>query len=548
MTSPRRLLAVTTLVTVALALSGFPAGAAPGGDAMGDVTTEVPLRDFTLPLGGPAVGHDLPFLLSADEPGWANEVTLTVDASAASAVAEVNVTVGDDSVLNSIMPNDRVRCATTDAVTRCTAGGPHRVHKRSDSLGDTGTITVKARADNGPITTETSRVRIGQGVDLTAVDEGPRTVAPGASAVLRPQVRNTGPRDVKGLILRVYGDDSSLTDTNFGNCVYDYDYDITCTFDTTLESGSTYALSAPFTVKAPHDAVAGSRSRIYTQWDTLADRQDWRLMRWPGARQGTGAKLKLKELVSAATADVPQTDIDGYDNATQTTVTVTGGQPVDVAAVGATITGLPGETRTIEVGAVNHGPGTLHYPQFFNNRPWVTVRLPLGVAVVRADKRCQSWPSQDSAGPPPSSSPAATPADATPLKYTCWAESERLRPGQRLSFAFTVRVAGGARDGEGSAEVSMNDGEDSIDQDAGNNNAVINLSVDDGGLPSTGDPGRDLPATGDPDDDQPATGDTDGGLPVTGAATATVAGVGALLVLLGTALTVALRRRTRWKA
>lgn len=522
MTPPRRLLAVTTLVTAALALSGSPASAAPGGD----VTTNVFLRHLTLPVGGPTVDEDPTFFLSSDEPGWANEVSLTVDASAASAVADVVVEAA----------SAEVTCATTGAVARCTVPGPHRIVELPDNgalaiitvpsvrigvtpkpgaaAGDTGTLTVTARADDGPTTTETATVRIGQGVNLTAVDAGPREVVPGGSTALRPQVRNTGPRDVEGLALVVNADDSALAGTNFGNCVYDHV--VTCTFDTTLETGGTYEVSAPFTVRAPRDAAVGSRTAVSTQWLTLAEWQDWQAMGSPGGRQGTGADLELDELVSASAAGVPQADIDGDDNGTDSTVTVTGGRRADVAAVGATITGPPGEARTIDVGMVNHGPGTLHYPLFFNNLPQVAVSLPPGIAVVRADDRCSSLFDEDPAGPPPSS-PAGTAAGAAPLEYVCQVESMRLRPGQRLSFAFTVRVAPGARDAEGSVEVRLYDGRASIDRDAGNNDAPINLSL----------------------------GGAGGGLPVTGTTTATVAGTGGLLLLLGIAIIVALRRRTR---
>jgi hypothetical protein len=77
-----------------------------------------------------------------------------------------------------------------------------------------------------------------------------------------------------------------------------------------------------------------------------------------------------------------------------------------------------------------------------------------------------------------------------------------------------VRVDPGADDGEGAIEVLM---EERVDRDAGNNGAPITLKV----------------------------GGAGGGLPVTGRTTATVAGAGLLLLLVGAAVTVVLRRRTR---
>jgi hypothetical protein len=433
-----------------------------------------------------------------------------------------------------------VTCSTTGPVVRCTVPGPHRIIKVPDSgsfsivtspsvmisltpkpgatAGDAGAITVTAQTDDGPTATRTSTVRIGEGINLTAIDAGSRSVAPGGNAALRPQVRNTGPREVEGLTLVVNAGEGALADTNFGNCTYDYV--VACTFDTTLAVGRTYQVSAPFTVQVPRDATVGSETGMSVQWLTFAEWQDWQAM-WdgrPSGRRGTGPDLELGELVSAA--GVPQADIDGDDNGTYSRVTVTGGRRADVAAIGGTIAGSPGEARTVDVGLVNRGPGTLHYPPFFNNLPWVYVTLPPGLSVVRTDERCSLLlDDEDPAGPPPSSA-AVTSSFSGPPLYSCTPESVELRPGQRLSFAFTVRVAPGARDGKGSVEVAMYDGEEGIDRDAGNNSAPITLSLGGGG----------------------------GGLPVTGNTTATVAGGGVLLVLVGVAVTVALRRRTRFVA
>ncbi len=522
MTRPRRLAALATLATATVALFGFPASAAPAGE----VTTEVFLRDLTLPVDGPAVEEDLTFLLTADRAGWADEVTLSVDTSAAAAVVDV--------VVQGASPE--VTCATTGPVVRCTVPGPHEVidppdngsfgfitsqtvmlsltPKAGAAAGDAGTLTVTARADDGPTTTQTARVRVGEGVSLTAVDGGPRTVAPGGSAALTPQVRNTGARDVDGLVLAAWAGGSVLAGTNFGNCTYDDA--VVCTFDTTVAAGRTYRVSAPFTVPVPRDAAVGSETEVGVQWLTLAEWEDLvaTFGGLPGGRQGTGPELELNRLTSAAAAGVPQADTDHDDNGTYSTVTVAGGRRADVVATGASISGLPGEARTIDVGLVNRGPGTLHSPPFRNTLPMVQVQLPPGVSVARADERCQSLSDDGPAGPPPSSSTAGASSGSEPAAYFCRPETVRLAPGQRLSFAFTVRVDPGADDGEGAIEVLM---EERVDRDAGNNGAPITLKV----------------------------GGAGGGLPVTGRTTATVAGAGLLLLLVGAAVTVVLRRRTR---
>jgi hypothetical protein len=521
MTRPRRFLALTMLVTATVALLGSPAGAAPDGE----VTADVFLRDLTVPADGPAVEDHLSFFLTSDRAGWADEVTVSVDTSAAASVFDVAVEEA----------SPEVTCATTGPVVRCTVPGPHEVvdppegsfgfttsasvllrltPKAGAAAGDAGTLTVTARADDGPTTTETARVRIGEGVNLTAVDGELRTVPAGGTTALRPQVRNTGARDVDGLVLATYASEGLLAGTNFGNCTYDDA--VICTFASTVAAGRTYRVSAPFTVQIPRDAAVGSSTEVGLQWLTLAEWEDLLATfgGLPGARQGTGADLELDELASAAAAGVPQADTDQDDNGTYSRVTVTGGRRTDVVAAGAGIAGLPGDARTIDVGLVNSGPGTLHYPPFYNAVPLVSVTLPPGVTVVKADARCRSLYGD---GPPPSS-PAAEPSSgAEPVVYDCWPRTVRLLPGQRLSYAFTVRVDPGADDGEGSVEVATLDDDAGVDRDTGNNSAPITLKV----------------------------GGAGGGLPVTGRTTATVAGAGVLLLLAGIAVTVALRRRNR---
>jgi hypothetical protein len=318
----RRLLALTLLAVATLAGPAAPADAAAGSP----VEARVYLRDLTLPATGPAVDEHVAVILTADRAGWAKEVTLSVDTSAATAVVGVAV--------KATYPDGT--CSTTGSVVRCTLPGPHRIVGVPDrggfsvvttasvmirltprpgaAAGDTGALTVTARADGGPTTTETSRVRIGEGVNLTAVDAAPRPVAPGGTAALRPRVRNTGSRDVRGLMLVVTG--GALAGTDFGNCTYG-DV-VACTFDTTVAAGRAYRISAPFVVRIPRDAAVGSETGLGLQWLTLAEWEDWQES-WdapPGVRRGTGPDLALEALAPAAAARVPQADTDGDDNGT----------------------------------------------------------------------------------------------------------------------------------------------------------------------------------------------------------------------------------------
>jgi len=309
----------------------------------------------------------------------------------------------------------------------------------------------------------------------------------------------------------INADQGVLADTNFGNCTYGYS--IACTFETTLTAAGIYRVSVPFTLRVPRDAVAASQTTLSVQWLTAAEWQDWQAdfgELSPG-RPGTGPDLELDEV--AVSAGLPQADTDNDDNGSYTTVTVAGGRRTDVVAIGAAIPGTAG-AHTITVGLVNQGPGTMRYPPFANNVPAVRVTLPLRMSVVTADDRCTSL-SEDAYETPPSSAPDG-PAGFSPPEFSCMPRSVTLRPGQHLTFRFTVRIARAARDEEGSVQVDLYSGGDNVDRDLRNNQAKITVKAAAGG----------------------------GGLPITGTTAATIASGGLLLMLLGAVVVAALRRRT----
>ena len=157
--------------------------------------------------------------------------------------------------------------------------------------------------------------------------------------------------------------------------------------------------------------------------------------------------------------------------------------------------------RTIAVGLVNHGPGTLQFPPFINNLPGVRVVLPAGVTVRTADERCESLAGYD------------------PAEYDCMPRSVGLPPGRRLTFTFEVSVGRAAHPESGSVEVYLlGDGEgNGIDRDPRDDRAPITLS---------------------------AAGGAGGGLPVTGRGVARTAGAGLLFAFAGIAVLLASRRRT----
>ncbi|MCO8270763.1 hypothetical protein M1L60_09165 [Actinoplanes sp. TRM 88003] len=416
LTRLRRVAAWAMVVMLTCALPPSPAHAAPAG-----VEGEVHLRNLTLPADGSTVEEILSPLLFADEQGWADSVTLTIDTS------QVGV-----AVVKVVDSWSAAKCSS-GPVVRCVLPGPHRVFERPKddgaygyvtfgsvplslipkpgvSIGDTGTLSVATKVDDGPATIETSTVRIGEAVNLTAVDEEPQTVAPGGAVTLRPKVRNTGPTPVDGLTAVISADPGALAGTNFSNCTYGYA--VACTFDTTMAAGSTYGMAAPITLRVPGDAAGASQTMVGVQWMTAAEWEDWLADygELPQDRAGTGPELELEEMAVSA-AGAPQADTDHDDNGSYTTVTVSG-RRTDLVAVGATVPGTAAE-HTFSVGLVNQGPGTLRYPPFSNNVGSVRVTLPAPMSVIVADDRCRS--ESGDLDPPPSSAPDEPPYYGPPV-------------------------------------------------------------------------------------------------------------------------------------
>jgi hypothetical protein len=314
---------------------------------------------------------------------------------------------------------------------------------------------------------------------------------------LRPRVRNTGATPIDGLTAVISADDNILAGTNFGNCFYSYA--ISCTFSTSIPPGDTFQMSAPFVLRTPRDAVVGSRTSLNVQWLTAAEWEDQEDGSGPPeGRAGTGPDLELAEVTAAAAAGAPQADTDHDDNGTFTDVSVTGGRRTDVTAFATGVTDTLHEVQDLTVGLVNQGPGTLRHPLFFNNGGGVHVVMPAGVSVVRADQRCRMRPY----------------AEPGVREFDCSAPRMVLRPGQRLGFAFAVRVNRVVATARGEVEVYLYDNGEQIDRDPRNNTVPIRVTAAGGG----------------------------GGLPVTGADAMITAGAGVLLVLVGVVVLVGFRR------
>ena len=340
-------------------------------------------------------------------------------------------------------------------------------------VGDSGEVVVTTRVDGGPVTTTRSRIRIGEGVDLASSGTAELSARPGGTAAYRPTVRNAGTRPVDGVVLYFSAEPDWFDRAAFTNCTYGHA--VVCTFDTALAPGTSYGLSQPMTLRAPGDAAAGSVAAGWPQWLTAAAWEDLRTAFTDADLGRPGTRTALSLVPAASAAGPPQADEDEENQRAGFELTVAGARRPDIAAVGARLTGAAGSRVAARVGFENRGPGTLHPALFGNNFFPVTVEVPAGITVEKADSRCTDW---------------CTGADGT--SYLCWMRADPVRPGQAVLFTFTFGITAAFDGDEGRVEVDPDLGRDDPLENgrtAANNTAklsVVRPGGAGGGLPITG--------------------------------------------------------------
>jgi len=297
--------------------------------------------------------------------------------------------------------------------------------------GDSAVLTMSARIGDGAVTAGTSVIRIGEGVDL--VSDGEQTVkaTPGRSVRTTPTVRNGGRTAIAGVVLALSAHPRLLRQSSYRNCRYYFG--MVCTFDTTLEPGRRYALSAPVTLHSPADTVPGSVASVELAWITPTEWAETD----PGdsGRLGTGAPLTLRPLATAQDAS-PQADVNLEDNFASIEFAVTGTRKPSLSAIGSRLSAATSDRRTLTTGLMNFGPGTLRPDLFRNNSLSVAVRLPTNVAVEEdAGSGCYSAGFDFPSAAP--STPAARSEQAD--EWYCNLNRD-LGPGQRMNFSFLVLV------------------------------------------------------------------------------------------------------------
>lgn len=393
--------------------------------------------------------------ITASVSGYAPDPTVTIDVSGLAGVAAVRFT--------------DPRCTVSGPTALCRLPSLRRFADEIELFltptaqakpGDRGTITwdqLPPATIPGPgddthqVFRWTSSVTIVEGDDLVLSPLGELpTATPGSRISIPLAVTNVGPDPVDGLTVTVrltHG----LRPVTYANCrtqpydpPYDNSTDTTCGIPGVLQPGATY--DAPF--EATVEVFAGRWQQVIeflhptataatASWATTAQR----LALTP--RRGTAAD---DEMENQGTSTLAPLQVD------------TG---LDLAAVGATVVGDPGEVVTAEVGLRNIGPSEIDPTDGLV----FLVQLPPGIEVVST--RCSLR--EDG-------------------QYACNPDRWLVAPGEQAVASFSLRVTTGP-DAEGTVRVLHRNGparDIIVDDMPGNDVAALRVVSRADGLPVTG--------------------------------------------------------------
>ncbi|WP_033343466.1 LPXTG cell wall anchor domain-containing protein [Catenuloplanes japonicus] len=501
----------------AVALSGTPASAAVTGVAAF-------LYDVTVAVDSPGVSRSVS--LYAEQEIETTDLTLTFDTVGLAGIATLTPEVDPWF--------DDFACTTAGTVTTCvyarewpTSFGPdgvsgllnYTIAPVTGAVVDASGTLAYTMTSNGMSSSGTSRVTIGEGVDLAAYDAAPVTVpgTPGGTAVTRAGVSNVGAKDADGVVLWVGTERGMRLSRAYSNCWYrtDNDQGAYCEFDETLTAGGLYSTGLTYDVDA---SVPSPGRRIsFLQWLTPSEFTDTQ-SQWAfgGTTFAKGTGSEKLTLTSSASARRAQTDTDETNNYSYIQVEMTGANPADLAAIGTTVDGDAGATEEIRVGMRNLGPATIDTSWGGVPAAFLRVRVPEGTTAVTVDENCFEF--GEAAG-----------------GYVCAHPETRFPAGTDAFFTFTLRIDKKITNATG--QINVND-KDFCAACAGDGNTSNDVSY----IVANGDGTVPVPGTG-------GEGGGGGTLPVTGVQTGLIGAAGVALLALGAgAFLLARRRRTSFVA
>lgn len=391
--------------------------------------------------------------------------------------------------------------------------------------GTSGTVRVTFSALGLTPIVRTAEVRVAEAVDLEAGPAQRRTAAPGGPVDAPLVVGNAGRTAITGASVLFDHDFAIEPGARYRNCRYVEEVLASCTFAQPLEPGRTYAAAMPLKVRA--DTQAPSDAYGYRQWLTPAELADFHAFLGnagisPGT-PGAGDVLTLTEQ-SATARDTAQADPDADNNTGELQIAVAGRNGVDLAAVGARVSGTAGAKTTMAVGVRNVGRATLDVGRADHPAAVTAVTVPKDTAVLRAPEACfpvvRGQADLDAPGKPGAA------------RYEC--HTDGLFPaGAAETYRFDVQLTAAA--GRTTGAVAVNEpcrcDRFGDDVDPANDKARIVVTA------------RAAAGADGPDDAAPGGTGAGAGLPITGPRGGAIAGVGAALVVLGTAVLLLTRRR-----
>ncbi|MGC4756740.1 LPXTG cell wall anchor domain-containing protein [Micromonospora trifolii] len=496
---------------VLIIASAAPAVAAP--------TIEPYFQDATLAIGATPTVHGL--FLYADEPTVLSDVSVRYDYR--SLADKLTVTPADGQECTAPEPGVLV-CAEPSDVTLYEMpplgsgtyrNGAKRVNlglTEDAQLGDSGDVAVSFQAAGGRRGSYTSRVRVGEGVDLTGGPFTTLSAKPGGKFSVPLVVANAGDTVINGFVAVFDLSYSIRTKDRFSNCRYADDHLVSCQFDVDIPVGT--GLATALNLELAKDTYAPSNQSGYAQFMTTADFEDLTRVRAAvGARAGTpgsGPKLTLAE-APASVRQADQTDVGPAYDYTGWTIKTTGKNGTDLAAIGATLKGTAGSVVTATVGFRNNGPATLDGTNAdYEAATHTAVELPPGTTAVEVPDTCQLRQGTRT--------------------YQCASEM-LLVAGQSYTTKFRLRIDKVIANARGAVQVNApcqcpagGSFEDDIRPANDRATIVVNAAQGGGGH-----------------------GDGDGGggggsLPITGTPTDLIVGIGALLLVTGAGCYLLARR------
>jgi hypothetical protein len=311
-----------------------------------------------------------------------------------------------------------------------------------------GSLTVSATADGLTGGSTSVQVAIAEPVQLTTGPFTSFTGPPGSTYSPQWTVTNAGSTTVHGVGLYIEGDPGFDLTKQYSNCRYPQPSVAFCTFDNDLAPGVTYEVSEPTTVRIAANHVAPFLGATvigwYTRFDLSAD------LVVSGA-PGTGGPLGLVVESTQAAAPpltqpgLPQT-VPDFVGGTHVDVTVSGVNPADLVAVGASVpVSTWGGSVGLAVGVTNQGPAAASMSRSGDPLTGVTVTLPTGTTAAAAPLDCAPYVSGQ-----PDFQQLGKPGYG---KYDCLVY-QNLAVQQNYPLSFTVQVPAGTTPLVGSVTIT----------------------------------------------------------------------------------------------